>query len=279
MIIFFPVGQLGNQIFQYAYLDGIRKPKELILSSDCEYFDVFEANKKNYLFINKYLRFFVRRLLGLLARLGVITWIKQTQYRDEEGNEIFESDVKIREGFFKNIRLVEGFFQSEVFVSDRKPFIRKDHLKNAEHFLSRIPSGAKKTAVHIRRGDYLTWSILGKENPSLPNEYYEKIIAEEAIKNPESYFVFLSNDVEFVENTFSNLKNKIVSKNSVATDFAIMALCDSAILSNSTLAWWAGQFMNTNAVIYAPRYWLGWKSNRWYPEGIETKKFKYVDVL
>ena len=50
MIILFTAGQLGNQVFQYGFADSIRNKYEKIVTSKCDYFDVFEYKQDDYIF-------------------------------------------------------------------------------------------------------------------------------------------------------------------------------------------------------------------------------------
>lgn len=279
MIIFFPAGQLGNQIFQFSYLDKIRQENEIIISSRCAYFNFFKASTKNIIFLNKYFRFILRRIFLLLAKLKLISYLKQRRHTDNEGNVIFDPSTELSSGLFSGIRYVEGFFQSEQFIdTKRRPEINDKASALAQKFLAPIPAGAKKVFVHIRRGDYLDWNVLGDVDPSLPEDYYFRIIEKITKENSSCIFIFLSNDFHYVEKKFSHITNKIISKNDVATDFAIMSFCDIGVLSNSTLSWWGGYSMRAGSIAYAPSYWLGWKRKIWYPSGIETDKFNYITV-
>jgi hypothetical protein len=96
------------------------------------------------------------------------------------------------------------------------------------------------------------------------------------LENP--FFVFLSNDSEYIEKEFSYIKNKKISKNSVGVDIAIMRNCENAIVSNSTLSWWGINLITTRNKVIAPKYWLGWQSKVWYPKGIELDFVEYIDV-
>jgi hypothetical protein len=61
---------------------------------------------------------------------------------------------------------------------------------------------------------------------SLPLQYYKNQIGFFQKKYKNIYFVFLSDDAEYVKHEFNYLKNKMVSENDIGTDFAIMTLCD-----------------------------------------------------
>ncbi len=43
-----------------------------------------------------------------------------------------------------------------------------------------------------------------------------------------------------------------------------MTLCNGAILSPSSFGWWGSYLMINKDVVFAPKYWLGWKSNKDY---------------
>ena len=81
-------------------------------------------------------------------------------------NIVFSKD------YLKKSPSLKGFFQSESFLDKKSlPIIKQEHLQNAHDFLKDIPTNSEKIFVHVRRGDYLDWSVLGKLNPSLPSSY------------------------------------------------------------------------------------------------------------
>jgi hypothetical protein len=42
--------------------------------------------------------------------------------------------------------------------------------------------------------------------------------------------------------------------------FAIMTMCNRAILSPSSFGWWESYFMKGRDIVFAPKYWLGFNS-------------------
>ena len=278
MIILFSAGQLGNQIFQYVYAESLCKDNEKIITSFCEYFDIFEYDDRKYVFVNRYIRFILRRFLTVLIKLRVVRYIKQKQ-KIYKGQIVDVDDALFKKGIFSNIKVVDGFFQSEKFVKFQ-PKIKEIYIKKAKEFLADIAEKDYQLVfVHIRRGDYLDWSVLGKKDPTLPVEYYKKRIDYFLDKLNNPFFIFLSNDASFVENEFGYLKNKKISKNSVGVDLAVMSLCEYAIVSNSTLSWWGAYLMKKRKIVFAPKYWLGWKSGVWFPKGIELDFFNYKEIV
>ena len=68
-------------------------------------------------------------------------------------------------------------------------------------------------------------------------------------------------DPKSLSNDFNYIKNKIVlSGNHYGTDLAIMAQCDSAILSPSSFGWWGSYMMEKRDIVFAPKYWLGFNT-------------------
>jgi hypothetical protein len=260
MILFFAAGRLGNQLFQYAFLKTIAKENEKIVATNMEQFiDKFDIRNKYFKHISfgKYGRFVIRKFvepfLMLCVRLRLLCYVIQDSalptFREQKG--------------LLPIRFVEtNFFQSEKFFDKTKiDFKIKDkYIEDAKSFLSQISDEYTKIFVHVRRGDYIFESYLGIQGIDLPKSYFEKAIDEikKEVENP--FFVYLSDDSGYVECCFKDIQNKIVSKNSMATDLAIMSLCEYGIVSNSSFSWWGAYLMHNRKKVIMPKYWFGWKS-------------------
>ncbi len=288
MKIFLAEGRLGNQIFQYAFLKNVQKDNEkIIVAGFDELLNVFDIDDNTLAHISKTdktIRGIVYRLvkpaLYKLANLKIIGSIevKYEKFFDIYKRESTEySEVK---GLFSNVVFVKlGFFQSEKFF-DRsiveKLKIKRLYLKEATDYLKPIES-YYKVFVHIRRGDYKNYKVYGK-NTLLPTSYYHRCIKWFLSNRQNCYFVFLSDEPEFVKEEFGYLENKTVSKKSYETDFAIMTLCNGAILSPSSFGWWGGYLMKNRDTIFAPRYWLGFESDTDYHSAPIADCMKEVSV-
>jgi Glycosyl transferase family 11 len=101
-----------------------------------------------------------------------------------------------------------------------------------------------KTAVHVRRGDYLVHSDLF---PPLPLEYYI-----EAMGLTQGPYLVFSDDTQWCR---ENLPGDCVflEHNRDYEDLFLMAACDEVITANSTYSWWAAWLANTRAIY--PRQW------------------------
>ena len=283
MILFLSDGRLGNQLFQYAFLNTIAKKDEKIITANMEQFiDRFDIENKNFKHqkLGKYSLFFIRKLfkpyfLKILVGLKLIGYIRQ-----ERSKTSFLPSLARKKGIL-SITLVEtNFFQSEDFFDkDKIDFsLKKIYIKKAEEFLAQAPNESTKIFVHVRRGDYIFESYLGVQGIDLPKSYFENAMKEIAknIENP--FFVFLSDDSSFVECCFENVENKIISRNSMATDLAIMSLCEYAIVSNSSFSWWGAYMMKDRKKAIFPKYWYGWKTKTESHVEIQPKWANIVEV-
>lgn len=280
MIIFVADGRLGNQLFQYAFLNTIAKNNEKIICLNMnELVNGFEIDNKNFININvdKYILLIIRKfllpILRQLVKFRVINYIKQDSI-----NMIFLPSYKFKKGFLPITFVDIGYFQSERLFDYKKInfTIKEKYIEEAKRFLNKIPSNYTKVFVHVRRGDYVSAEYLGIKGVDLPKSYYMKaidIISKE-VENP--FFIFLTDDPNFVECCFEEIECKIISKNSAYTDLAIMTLCEYGIVSNSSFSWWGSYLMKSRKKVIFPKYWTGWKKQIEDPVGIYPE---YAEVI
>ena len=203
MIFFLADGRLGNQLFQYSFLNTIAKEDERILTVNMDQFiDKFEINntKFKHFALGKYGKYFIRKFVKPFAmicvRFKLIGYISQ----DRNATSILSTFTTKKR--LLPINLVEtNFFQSEIFFcKDKVDFKIKDkYMKEAASFLTKVPNEYTKIFIHIRRGDYVFESYLGEIGIDLPKSYFEDAMREIShnIENP--FFIFLSDDASFVE--------------------------------------------------------------------------------
>lgn len=120
-----------------------------------------------------------------------------------------------------------------------------------------------RTAVHIRRGDYLKF---GQHFPTCPIHYFEFCMDEVRQQFPGSQFLIFTDDPEWCHGYFDKRDDiYIVSEKAENTlqremaEFVLMTSCDSFIISNSTFSWWAA-FLSQSKNVYVP--------NKWYNEAL-----------
>jgi hypothetical protein len=226
-------GQLGNQMFQYALLLGVKsKSNQNIFFSE-------SVKNKSYLF----------DFFNLCEY--TLNDFNTSEYREKHFHfDLDVFDVKDNISFF-------GLFQSEKYFkhcSDlvRQEFTFKQHILEKTYAILEPFKNYNLVSVHIRRGDYLNYPDLFPL-PSL--DYYKQGFKE--FNSKDTYFICTSNDIEWCMNNF-DLPNIFYSTNSLEIDLCLQSLCNYHIISNSTFSWW-GSWLGSdkNKKIIAPKIWFG----------------------
>jgi hypothetical protein len=169
-----------------------------------------------------------------------------------------------------------GHFQSTKYFLEYSDEIKKlfkiktKYREEFENKYGEIFIKNKTIAIHLRKTDFSEHGsdLLGGSNLTLPVSYYKEVFSR--IDNINQYkILFVSDDIESVKKEFGEQNNYIFSKESMIIDFQILLNSDIAIIANSTFSWWAA-FLNNKSgkVIYAPKYWLGFKVKNEFPVGI-----------
>jgi len=242
-------GQLGNQMFQYAVLQGIsaKNNAEVVFSN--------ETKSKSYLFDIFNLSNYSIRETDLLI-----------EYREPKfsfNQEVFSLD---------NVSLF-GYFQSEKYFKHCSGTIKKEFtfkgktLDLAENILT--PYRDKELiSVHIRRGDYLA-------NPDfhpIPSvDYYNN--AMDYLDSPDSLFVCVSNDIDWCKE-YIKRDNLIYQFNALEVDMCLISKCHHHILANSSFSWWGswlGDYKGKKCI--APTPWFGPRASEYDTRDLYRKDF------
>lgn len=284
MIFYISDGRLGNQLFQYAFLNSIAKDNERVFAINMRQFSQsFDVSNIHFKAVNpgKYGLFFLKKLIkplvfNVLVRFKLVGYVKQNR---SEMSAL--PSLQKRKGLLPITLVESNFFQSEEFFNPHSVdfTIKATYTNRARNFLSNVPEEFTKVFVHVRRGDYLFVSYLGKRGINLPKSYFDLAISEIKKEVQSPFFIFLSDDPEFVECCFSEIENKLVSSNDMVTDLATMTLCEYGIVSNSSFSWWGAYLMNTKKKVIFPKYWYGWKSKIESHVGIQPKWCQVNEVV
>ncbi len=286
MLIFLADGRLGNQIFQYVFLRTVSKSERIICLNMGVFFESFDFDKNDiYLISDKHICYLFRRIIGPLllkplCKARIINYIEQKR----DINSRLLPDWEEKNGLLSCIRYVNtDFFQSESFFSHDQKWksnlqIKGKFLAEARKFLSNIPENYTKVFIHIRRGDYISESFMGEQGIELPKSYFRDAInlIKERIKNP--FFIFLSDDPAYVKDCFQEIEPKVISRNSMQVDLAIMTLCKAGVISNSSFSWWGAYLMDERELVIAPKYWYGWKQQVDSHPGIQPSFSVILDI-
>lgn len=282
MLIFFSLGRFGNQLFQYAFLKTIAKDKENIIAINMEdftkYFNIKNKNFKNFSIKRTYIIKIIRDfILNFFVTIRLIGSIKQ-----KRDNNIAYSEYIYKKGILPITLVNSDFFQSESFFKRERLdfYLKEEYVNKAKDFILslNIPSNYDKCFIHVRRGDYLFIPFMEEKGINLPREYYINAIEQILKEKKEIFFIFLTDDIEFVKFCFQDIKNKVISNNDLEVDFAIMTLCEYGIISNSSFSWWGAYLMNNRKKIIAPKYWFGWKKRIEAPKGIHSSWMDIIEI-
>ena len=288
-VIFQGAGRLGNQLFQYNALKYLfyqryfaRQKKYFIILNMHELINCLEIDFPYFHLAGKWVNSFMKnvgeRLLNLVGKLRFISVLKIV--KEDYHGFLVERDFNFKKGIYPLIWVPVLYLQRSCLVQDKSHFrLKQIYIQKAMGLYRSLPKDKEVVFVHLRRGDYATFPVLGKVGTILPKEYYLKAITriEVFLKNP--FYVFLTDDPEYVSREFFDIKNKIISSCDHYTDLAFMTLCRYGIVSNSSFAWWGAYLMKERKKVIAPRYWLGFKRMVEYPPGIIANFFEILDPI
>ena len=256
------MGQLGNQMFQYASLRGIASKHGYdwcIPPEDC-------ANDSNY---------------GLFETFEM-TNVKTNNIGYVNGPTIQESNHNLDLSLFDecpdNVN-VHGYLQTEKYFSHISDEIREDftfkkeYLEPCQDIINSLETSP--IFLHIRRTD-----AVGREeyHPILKLDYFKAALSNWQDETP--VFVF-TDDLEWCKSqTFFEddrfLFNESNGRYSYKTidgtgrmqntllpqvDLCLMSLCSGAIIANSSFSWWGAWLQNGRGPVIAPdpKNWFGSK--------------------
>ena len=247
-------GRLGNQMFQYALLVGVKEkigaeiimdPSLNVPSSIFEYFN-----------------------------------IKETVFQDTEiTNYFYEKNFSFDPEVYEIVEDIDykGHFQSEKYFKHcedtiRSEFTYREHItEEVKNFL--LPYQNKTlVSIHVRRGDYLA---LPHAHPVCSLEYYRQ--AMDFLNETDVQFVCVSEDPVWCKENLI-VDNIVFSYNysNPIFDMCLMSNCHNHIISNSTFGWWGAWLSNNpDKKVIAPKRWFGqmYEDRGWITEDIYCDNF------
>ena len=236
------MGQLGNQMFQYAATMGIANKLGVgyMIPKHDEIFDDGIGNKLN---IELFDCFDINPSIG---------FINSGKVYQEKGFEFNDGVFNISENNFS----LHGFFQTEKYFKHIENDVRKDFRfkKDIEDDCKNIVEDFldNSIALHIRRGDFLINS--GNHfNQSL--DYYADALS---LFEPGRQVIIFSDDPKWCmrQHLFSDDSFIISNETDPYHDLYMMTQCGDFIIANSSFSWWGAWLANRGKVI-APKTWFG----------------------
>ncbi len=242
-------GGLGNQIFEYAYYNILRKSKPNLgyIFPKGNNHNGFELDKWFDVSLTKGTFFdeWFYPIAKKMKELGII-------------NLIANKDVDpLMDKYY-----ITGYFQNKSYLSDNFIQFRKIELSEEnQHFLNLMKS-TESIALHIRRGDYLVPPFDSIYGGICTEMYYKKAIKiAEKLFNTPSYFIF-SNDMDWVKENFQ-LNNAFyvecnTGKNS-PVDMYLMTHAKANIIANSSFSFWGAYLNKGKSLVVYPKKWFNSK--------------------
>jgi hypothetical protein len=158
--------------------------------------------------------------------------------------------------------LFDGYWQTEKYFDDS--LVRSDFKLSTTDWKSIdaiMKAGEKSAFIHVRRGDYLISPHKEYHGDLMETEYYSLAIDYVRERVSDCKFFIFSDDPEWCRMRFPEfavMEPKI--RGAEAEDLALMAICEHAIIANSSFSWfgaWLAPFEgHRKRIVIAPKRWF-----------------------
>ena len=279
------VGQLGNQLFEYACARQIQEKYggtiilntyemskntpnfrlallDFKLNDNVKVISDQPLKKAN---ADKYTVKFFRKMLpniyfDAMARNGIFIW---------KSARIYKALPSLSPERSKDI-ILNGYWQSEKYFENVKDVIReeftpKEPLRPQNRELYNRIIDSESVCVTIRRGDFMNEKNKGTFY-ICDEQYFQRALNEIKKYVPNCTFFGFSDDVEWVKNNIEFPGEVFFESGNdpVWEKLRLMAACKHFVLSNSSFSWWAQYLSESKGkIVVAP--------DRWYKTGKHVK--------
>ena len=271
-------GGLGNQMFQYAFLESLREQHRDVYAS----LGFYNKNSATRPFCLKKIfpNLSIKEISDNIFDEIDLKWKKIKN--DEESKISFEKNYSER--FFwvesKNEELhfvpevyltkacaFVGYWQSYLYFKDFQSKITEDFVflptKELELFCDELKN---YTSIHIRRGDYLYEN--GGGGDICPLKYYISAIKLIEDRYGKTNYLIVSDDLAWAKENLGFINDALFVSSDIFSeyddwyDMYIMTQCRNNIIANSSFSWW-GAYLNKNPdkIVVAPLKWFHWCQN------------------
>lgn len=253
-------GRLGNQMFQYAVLLGIKAKKGFSIVLNEELSNTLELVKN---FNISECHFYNKRDIS---------------YKFTYKEEFFHYDRRLINKVTDGYNL-EGYFQTHKYFEHCDDLVRdqftfsNEIVERANNFLNPIKKDFQIVTLHVRRTDYVN---LPNHHPLCSIEYYKNAINE--FNENETLFLVCSDDIQWCRENIQ-AKNIAFSNNDTFTDMCLMTMADHNIIANSSYSWW-GSWLNPNKdkKVIAPSTWFGLNYFHWVTDDLYYDRVKKLRI-
>ena len=254
-------GDLGNQMFQYAFLRSHAEKHGL----DWFFYDHWQNNAKYNQAYNDIFQLFDLPN-GTVNEIQKLNRVQIPDMYQDIGSE----DSTLYEGWFQSEKffnshyddVVKWFTPKGVLLSSGKK-VFNDLLKYFNCSLDEI------CVLHYRGTSYrrLGWD--------LPKEWYDKSINHMLENSNVKHFVIFTDDPSRCKKLWGD-KYVIISENRLL-DYSIMFNFTNFIVSPSSFSFWTAWISGENVI--APEFWLGHPQDEWKPSEdikITSREWMYI---
>lgn len=291
MIFLFPNGQLGNQFLLLFAVVSMSRPNEHVFAINYHSAVNFFRSSPLIHFIGSgaryslYKRLFTRFIYFVYSRRVFFSRFVSFLEESELG-AVSSSLTTLFPPLFTII--YDCYLQNECFFESTLPsslsISSSLSSRVSNWFLVRNIQHDYKIFVHIRRGEYLTWSPSPKIVSCVPpDSYYLDSLKYLLSLYPESVVLVSSDDHAYVQRLFLDFKYIFFVNEDPFFSLAILSQCHSGILSPSSFSFAAAYlsfsflFSDSSLPTYiAPKYWIGFSILSWYPNFFYAKFIKYL---
>lgn len=255
------LGQLGNQMYQYASLLGIadKHGYEVVLPGDNREIKDVEQD-----YTGRKIRYglYLLDCFDLSERILTTAELNQSlQYRYHEEHHHFDENVlnvPDNTGIIGHLETYRYFDHARKTVLEKLRFKKEIRTRAEERFKER--QGKPVVSLHVRTHTRYDNEKF-EHHHFLPVEYYQKALSFFP-EQDYNILVFTDNFPWVKENIkgpniFYNEWDTTVSRPDFV-DLCMMTLCDHHIIANSSFSWWGAYLTNKkDQVVVAPSQWFG----------------------
>ena len=266
------LGGLGNQMFQYAFYQSMKR-KFASVKADLTEFEGynlhngFELERVFPITLDKASPFLVKLYdphyrSWWIRKMRRVVGLKHAFYEEKA---LFHYDPSPFED--KSNRLYWGYWQNERYFSEIEDTLRQDFKfklpldEKNKSVLQQIQS-SNSVSIHVRRGDYLHNELLGGVcSPA----YYQAAVDAMVEKTSDPVFFIFSNDMAWCQSNLNLPQAHFISWNhgdQSYIDMQLMSHCKHNIIANSSFSWWSAWLnSNTDKIVIAPMRWTNDPTN------------------
>ncbi|MBE5855908.1 MAG: alpha-1,2-fucosyltransferase [Lachnospiraceae bacterium] len=281
MIIVKIMGGLGNQLFQYAFVEKLKSMGKDVKVDLSVYEDTPEGTTVRdsiYDMLNTKYEIATQEEIDSLFKRDI--WSKIWRRISKNANAYYENEPSYKPEILKRTSgYLVGYWQSEKYFKDMRSriveaFDFSEMMKDGDAaILDDQESDTESVALHIRGGDYLNNLNAGTFGGICTKEYYCKAIEyiAQKIKNPKFYI--FTNDKEYakkivnavLDSTGESINYQFVEGNDEShayIDLVLMSKCKHHILANSSFSWWGEYLSDQSGITIAPSKWTNDSDNK-----------------